>query len=29
MDEMGLKLPATRVDLGEIQAKYHAAAATA
>jgi PPK2 family polyphosphate:nucleotide phosphotransferase len=27
MDEMGLKLPATRVNLGEIRRKYHAAAA--
>jgi hypothetical protein len=25
MDEMGLKLPPTRVDLGDIRAKYHAA----
>ena len=25
MDEMGLKLPATRVDLGDIRRKYHAA----
>ncbi len=27
MDEMGLKLPPTRVDLAQITAKYHAAAA--
>ena len=26
MDDMGLKLPAPRVDLAEIQRKYHAAA---
>lgn len=25
MDEMGLKLPPTRVDLADIRAKYHAA----
>jgi hypothetical protein len=25
MDDMGLKLPPTRVDLAQIRAKYHAA----
>ncbi len=29
MDEMGLKLPPTRVDLDEIRRKYHAAKAEA
>jgi hypothetical protein len=28
LDEMGLKLPPTRVDLKDIRRKYHAAART-